>query len=58
MCMCNIITISDLALQISYFKVKRKLNKSVFIQKKVIYAMKIGICTSFFPCSNISAKSL
>lgn len=58
MCMCNFMTILDLVLQISYYKVSKKLNKCVLIWNKVIYATEMGKYTSFFPFNNKSAKNL
>lgn len=51
-------TILDLVLQISYYKVSKKLNKCVLIWNKVIYATEMGKYTSFFPFNNKSAKNL
>lgn len=58
MCMCNVMTILDLALQFSYYKVSKKLSKYLLIQRKATYARKMGKWTSFFSCSNISVKKL
>lgn len=55
--MCNVLTIFDLALQMSYYKIKKKLHWYVLTQKKVIYAMEMGKCSIFFSCGNISAKA-